>query len=107
GLDGWLLDGVPQKNLQDVPHLDLGFTPATNMPQLRHAALADGDATTFDVAWFDIGRKSLERLAQSYRRLSQRRFAYESPATGYAAELQLDEDGFARNYPDLWERLPE
>lgn len=105
GSDGWRLDGVSQDGLDDIPHLDLGFTPATNMPQLRHAALTVGEATTFDVAWFDIGRKSLQRLSQSYRRLDQGRFAYESPATGYAADLSLDDDGFTGSYPGLWERL--
>lgn len=102
---GWRLDGVSQNGLDDIPHLDLGFTPATNMPRLRHAALADGEATTFDVAWFDIGRTSLDRLSQSYRRLGRGRFTYESPATGYAAELELGQDGFTTNYPGLWERL--
>jgi uncharacterized protein len=103
---GWRLDGVSQEDLDDIPHLDLGFTPATNMPQLRHAALAEGEAATFDVAWFDVGRRSLERLSQGYRRVDQRRFAYESPATGYAAELELGEDGFTSTYPGLWERVP-
>jgi hypothetical protein len=32
-------------------------------------------------------------------------FAYESPANGYAAELQVADDGFAILYPGLWERL--
>jgi hypothetical protein len=105
-VQGWRLDGVPQEGLADISHLDLGFTPATNMPQLRHAALADGEAGTFDVAWFDIGRSSLERLSQRYRRVSQARFAYESAATGYSAEVELGEDGFTSNYPGLWERLP-
>ena len=103
---GWLLDGTRQVGLDDIPHLDLGFTPATNMPQLRHASLTDGQSTTFDVAWFDIGRRSLERLSQCYRRVADGRFDYDSPATGYAAELQLADDGFTTLYPDLWERLP-
>lgn len=103
--EGWTLDGVAQRGLDDVPHLDLGFTPATNMPQLRHAALRVGAAATFDVAWFDIGRPALERLSQSYRNVGDGRFAYESPASGYAAELQLADDGFTVMYPDLWQRL--
>ena len=106
GAAGWSLDGVHQEGLDDIPHLDFGFTPATNMPQLRHAALVDGQGTSFDVAWFDVGRGRLERLSQRYRRLSAGRFAYESPATGYAAELELEADGFTRIYPGLWERHP-
>jgi uncharacterized protein len=102
---GWLLDGVSQHGLEDIPHLDFGFTPATNMPQLRHAGLRDGQTATFGVAWFDIGKPKLERLSQTYRRVADGRFAYDSPASGYSAELQLAEDGFTIVYPDLWERL--
>jgi hypothetical protein len=103
----WALDGVAQEGLTDIPHLDLGFTPATNMPQLRHASLGEREAITFDVAWFDIGRSCLERLSQTYRKVADGRFAYESPATGYAAELRLADDGFTIVYPGLWERVKD
>lgn len=101
----WVLDGVTQDGLGDIPHLDLGFTPATNMPQLRHAALEIGEERSFDVAWFDIGRGALERLPQTYRRIGKDRYAYDSPQGGYSAVLELGADGFTILYPDLWERV--
>jgi uncharacterized protein len=105
GSDGWIFDGCSQSELDEIPHLDLGFTPATNMPQLRHAALKEGQAASFDVAWFDIGKDGLERLEQRYRRLGSADFAYESPATGYEARLRFAADEFTLDYPDLWMRV--
>lgn len=75
------------------------------MPQLRHAALGDGQSISFDVAWFDIGKGELERLEQRYRRVGVAEFDYESPATGYSARLRFAADGFAVDYPGLWERV--
>jgi hypothetical protein len=100
--DGWTLDG---KNfgMTDVVDLDLGFTPATNMAQLRRAGLPVGDAASFDVAWLDAGEEELVRLPQEYRRLSEFDYDYNSPTASYRATIVLAPSGFASVYPGLWE----
>ncbi len=103
----WFLNDQPQPGVAGIPHLDLGFTPATNMGQLRHAGLAVGEACTFDVAWFDVGRAELERLPQNYRRTGELEYAYDSPQGGYSANLLVGRDGFSTVYPGLWERVVE
>ena len=103
----WSLDGAVVPGLDDLVHLDFGFTPSTNLQQLRHADLAVGDEAEIPAAWFDIGEATLSRLPQHYRRLSQEWYEYESPTANYAAVLELSPNGFARLYPDLWEMEPE
>src|SRR5687768_5253922 len=39
----WSLDGQTIPGLGDLVHLDFGFTPATNLQQVRHAGLAVGE----------------------------------------------------------------
>ncbi|MDO9413551.1 MAG: putative glycolipid-binding domain-containing protein [Pseudolabrys sp.] len=97
----WHLDGRVQ-DLGDIVDLDFGFTPATNLPQLKRINLAIGEAAAFDVAWFDITESKLIALPQLYRRVEQRRYAYESPQGPYAATLEIAESGFVASYPDLW-----
>lgn len=99
----WILDGAVVPGLGDLVHLDFGFTPATNLQQLRHAGLAIGAAADIPAAWFDIGEAGLTRLPQHYRRLDGDRYHYASPTTGYEAVLELAPNGFVRLYPDLWE----
>ena len=99
----WWLDGAAVHGLDDLDHLDFGFTPSTNLQQLRHADLAVGEDADIEAAWFDIGGTTLVRLPQHYRRLSEVRYHYESPTASYAAVLELAPDGFVRLYPDLWE----
>lgn len=105
GPAGWTVDGQ-DFGLADIVDLDLGFTPATNMAQLRRAGLKIGDAAEFDVAWLEAGAAVLERLPQSYRRDSALDYAYDSPTVGYSATLTLAPSGFAAIYPGLWKIQP-
>ena len=47
-------------------------------------------------------QKSYARLLQRYRRIGERRYAYESPQGPYAATLEIAESGFVSVYPHLW-----
>ena len=99
----WLLDGRGAPGLEDLVHLDFGFTPATNLQQLRHARLEIGEEAEIPAAWFDIGETALVRLPQLYRRIAPDRYWYSSPNGGYEAVLEMADDGFVRLYPELWE----
>lgn len=100
--DGWTLDGTPN-GLAALTDLDFGFTPATNLQQLRRAALQVGERAEFSVAWFDIGKTKLVGLPQIYERRDQTHYWYESPTASYSAMLEIDASGFASVYPELWE----
>lgn len=102
----WWLDGKVVPGLGDLAHLDLGFTPATNLQQLLHADLAVGEEAEIPAAWFDIGRATLVRLPQHYRRTAADRYHYTSPTAGYEATLEMAASGFVRLYPGLWEMEP-
>jgi hypothetical protein len=99
---GWTFDG---KNfgMAEVVDLDLGFTPATNMVQLKRVGLAIGEAADFDVAWLEAGDEKLVRLPQEYRRVSEFDYDYNSPTADYRATIVLAPSGFAADYPGLWE----
>ena len=99
----WYLDQEEIAGLDDLVHLDFGFTPSTNYQQLRRAALKVGDEAEIPAAWFDIGETSLVRLPQHYRRVSEDRYEYSSPTHSYSAVLELAPNGFVRVYPGLWE----
>ncbi|HVJ70530.1 MAG TPA: putative glycolipid-binding domain-containing protein [Sphingomicrobium sp.] len=99
----WYVDDVKVPDLDDLIHLDFGFTPSTNFQQLRRAGLKVGDEADIPAAWFDIGETCLVRLPQHYRRVSEDCFEYESPTASYSATLELAPNGFVRVYPGLWE----
>jgi len=99
---GWTIEGK-EYGMADVLDLDLGFTPATNMVQLKRLGLSVGDVVKFDVAWLEAGDEALVRLPQEYRRTSEFEYDYCSPASDYRATIVVAATGFAAVYPCLWE----
>ena len=99
----WTLDDQIVAGLDDCIDLDLGFTPATNLMQLRRTALAVGESADVPVAWLDVASGTLERLDQRYERRTESTWWYESPKFGYAEMLEVGPEGFVRRYPRLWE----
>jgi hypothetical protein len=104
--DGWTLDGRPN-GMAELVDLDFGFTPATNIQQLSRLRLSVGERAAFSVVWFDIGRGSLMELPQIYERKDESHYQYHSPTNDYRAMLELHDNGFVRNYPDLWVMEPD
>jgi hypothetical protein len=102
----WTLNGQVVPHLGDCVDLDLGFTPATNLFQLRRAALQVGQAADVSVAWLDVLVGSLETLSQRYERRTAEAYWYEAPRFDYFALLQVNTVGFVEKYPGLWEAEP-
>jgi hypothetical protein len=101
----WTVNGVAVPGLEACVDLDLGFTPATNLTQLRRVALAPGQAAQVPVAWIDAPDGVLQALPQRYERRSATTYWYESPTAGYAELLELAPSGFVSRYPGLWEAV--
>jgi uncharacterized protein len=101
--DVWTLNGTLVPGLHGHVDLDLGFTPATNLFQLRRIALAEGNAADVPVAWLDVVAGTLTVLPQRYERRTAATYWYESVTAKYAGLLEVTPAGFIRTYPGLWE----
>ncbi|MDX1932545.1 MAG: putative glycolipid-binding domain-containing protein [Capsulimonadales bacterium] len=99
----WRWNGTPVPGLSDCRDLDFGFTPATNLLQMRRTTLAIGESADLPVAWLDLPEASLALLPQRYERLSATTYRYEAPTVGYSGVLEMNDSDFVRTYPGLWE----
>ncbi|WP_220347786.1 putative glycolipid-binding domain-containing protein [Alkalilimnicola ehrlichii] len=99
----WILNDQVVDGLDGCVDLDLGFTPATNLFQLRRMALQVGQAAEISVAWLDVPDGGLEVLRQRYERRSAEEYDYQAPQFEYAAHLRVSPAGFVVKYPGLWE----
>lgn len=99
----WTLNDKPATGLDHLVDLDLGFTPATNLLQLRRVPILQGETAALPAAWLDVEAGTLSELAQIYERRSETAFWYAAPSVGYAGLLELAPNGFIRSYPGLWE----
>ena len=103
----WTLNGAAVSHLDGCLDLDLGFTPATNLFQLRRLALDHGEGADVPVAWLDVAAGTLDVLHQRYERRRGETYWYEAPRFDYAALLESSPIGFVRRYPGLWEAEPD
>lgn len=103
-VDGlWTLNDNRIPNLEGCLDLDFGFTPATNLSQLRRIALEIGQAVDVPVAWLDVTSGTIAILHQRYERRTTDAYWYEAPRFNYAAQFHVRSSGFVRHYPGLWE----
>jgi hypothetical protein len=93
-------DLVHLRGCQDV---DLMLTPATNMLPVRRLSLKSGKHGESTAAWILSPTLDIRPLPQRYIRLSKNRYLYLS-ATGFSAELAIDDFGMVKSYPGIWER---
>jgi hypothetical protein len=101
--DGWYLNDTLIRGLEHLRDIDYGFTPATNVLQLRRAAIPLGKATDLPVVWFDAEATTLIELPQRYKRLSEATYRYSAPSVGYRGDFELlSQNGFVKSYPHLW-----
>jgi hypothetical protein len=98
----WTLNGAPVRGMEHLLDLDLSFTPATNLQQLRRVPIAENQSVRLNVAWLDADAGTLTELAQTYERRGQDAYWYRAPSVGYEGLLELAPNGFIRNYPNLW-----
>jgi uncharacterized protein len=102
----WTLNGQEVSGVRDCVDLDFGFTPSTNLLQLRRLALDRGQAANAPAVWLDVTTGTLDVLVQRYERRSETTYWYEASRFAYAALLEVDHTGFVRRYPGLWEVEP-
>jgi uncharacterized protein len=99
----WSLNGEEAPGLAHLVDLDLSFTPATNLLQVKRVDLPMGQAIHSPVAWFNLETGALTALRQIYERRGELALYYQAPEVGYEGLLELAPSGFVRRYPGLWE----
>lgn len=102
----WTLNDALAHDLAHCVDLDLGFTPATNLIQLRRLQLQPGEKAAAPAAWLDLEEGGLSLLDQHYERRDDTDYGYRAQRFDYAEVLQVSADGFVRDYPGLWAVAP-
>lgn len=103
----WRVDGRKVEALSGASDVDLGWTPSTNTLPVCRLGLAVGEAREIAAAWVRFPQLTVEPVAQRYTRLDERLYRYENVASGFTAELEVDDLGLILRYPGGWERAAE
>ncbi|MEP7067165.1 MAG: putative glycolipid-binding domain-containing protein, partial [Gemmatimonadota bacterium] len=90
----WCANGVAQPAVQGCLDVDLGFSPSTNLLPIRRLKLAVGEHADVRAAWVRFPELTLEVLEQSYTRLTEFTYLYESSGGEFSRQLRVNADGF-------------
>jgi uncharacterized protein len=104
--------GGDTAGLEDSLDCDLGLSPLTNfMPIRRHDLHRGPGEAEFVMAWVSVPDLALHSSAQRYEHVRMGaegpvvRFTDEGMFKGFTSELELDQDGLVRVYPELAARV--
>jgi hypothetical protein len=100
---GWTINGRSCPDLHGCDDIDLSFSPATNLLPIRRTRLAVGAQISVRAAWLRFPDVTLEPLDQTYARVSESRYRYESGGGSFVAMLETNAVGFVTLYPGLWQ----
>lgn len=98
----WWSNGVEQPDIKGCTDIDLNFSPSTNLLPIRRLNLAIGEKAVVKAAWLRFPSFNLEVLPQTYQRLEETTYRYESAGGQFVAELKVDKIGFVLEYPGIW-----
>ncbi|MBV9280332.1 MAG: putative glycolipid-binding domain-containing protein [Chloroflexi bacterium] len=100
----WWIGGEEVAPLRGCFDVDLEISPATNTLPVRRLGLGMHGAAEIEVAWVHFPALSVEASAQRYTRLDPTRYLFEALASGYRAQLTVDDAGLVVDYPGGWRR---
>jgi hypothetical protein len=95
----WRMNGSNRPEVEGALDLDLNFSPSTNLLPIRRLDLAVGEEARVRAAWLRFPSFALEPLEQSYRRVAESRYRYESAGGRFVADLEVNAAGFVTLYP--------
>lgn len=102
--DGWFVDGKSRADLNECTDIDIEASPVTNTIPIRRSKLKVGGRVDLTAAWVRFPSLTMSPLKQSYERLSDKKYHYRS-ASGFAAELEVDDFGLVTEYGDVWKEI--
>jgi hypothetical protein len=101
----WRVDGTAAPQLSGCLDVDLEASACTNALPVHRLALRVGERAVAPAAYVRAPTLRVERLEQSYARLSDdgesARYEYVAPAFDFRAVLTYDRFGFVLDYPGI------
>lgn len=106
GQGSWTENEKPRPDLQGCIDVDIQATPLTNTLPIRRLEWEAGQATDIRLCYIAIPDLTVSAQDQRYTAIEPGlRYRFEALESGFTADLSVDEDGFVRDYPELFRRF--
>jgi hypothetical protein len=98
-------DGAARPDLAGAIDVDITATPFTNTLPIRRLRLRSGQIESILVAWVEVPALTVVAKPQRYTCLEPGRYRFEALDSGFARDIEVDDDGLVRTYPGLFRRV--
>ncbi len=106
GQGSWQENGRDQPALQGCLDVDIQATPLTNTLPIRRLDWKAGESVDIRLCYIAVPDLTVTPRDQRYTALTPGSlYRFESLASGFTADLPVDEDGFVLDYPGLFRRM--
>ena len=102
GQGNWWRDGEPALELAGCLDIDLGLSPSTNALPLARLRRSHTREAEVRAAWVRFPGLRVEPAVQAYRQLDDTQWRYLNVASGFSAELEVDDWSLPRHYAGIW-----
>lgn len=103
--DKWLVNGVLEKKFEGYDGIDISITPFANTLAINRKKLQEEESIEMRIIYIDVIKMKCEPIAVRYTRLSESEVEYENLTNEYNVVLDVDENGFIKNYPGFFKQL--
>jgi hypothetical protein len=100
----WDVDGTTRPALVGCVDIDLNFSPSTNLLPIRRLQPGIGQKAVTRAAWLRFPTFEMEPLEQTYTRIADRVYRYESGGGSFVAVVTVDAQGLVIDYGEIWSR---
>jgi hypothetical protein len=97
-------DGRLIADLEGCTEPDISLSPFTNTLAINRLKLKNNEAETIKVVFFDILEHRLKPAFQTYTRLSDSTYHFETAEKDFQVIITVDEHGLVVDYPELFVR---
>ena len=97
--------GIENYNFNNCRYIDISLTPFTNTLPINGLTLKEEGSSDIDVLYIDIMKGEMRRDRQRYTKLGRLKYLFENDNGDFSAEIDVDEEGFVTDYPELFESI--
>jgi uncharacterized protein len=100
----WTVNGKNVPEFENCVDIDIPLTPFTNTLPIRRLQMRIEEEKIIRVLYIDLLSQKFSAVQQKYMRQSMNNYRYENIPNDFEADIEVDEDGFVIDYPELFVR---
>ncbi|MBX3067824.1 MAG: putative glycolipid-binding domain-containing protein [Cryobacterium sp.] len=100
----WKVDGLERHDLYPAREVDIAVSPMSNTLPIRRLGLTIGERAAITTAYIAVPELSVQAHPQSYTRLTDHTYRYESRSSSYQNVITVDDFGLVVSYPGAFAR---